>query len=167
MMKPKKQRARRLKQTSAWVVSADMGYGHQRAVFPLKDISEGAFITVGKNDGSSAKEQRSWKRLLHTYESFSRARSIPIVGKPIFAMFDALAHIPEFYPIRNLSRRTFQVDLLETTIKNGLCTGMMEEISTKQLPLITSYFAASIAADMHGTNRSIALFVMQTLTGYG
>jgi hypothetical protein len=150
MMKPKKQRSKRSKHVSAWVVSADMGYGHQRAVFPLKDISEGEFITVGKNDGSSAKEQRSWKRLLHTYESFSRARSIPFVGKPIFAMFDALAHIPEFYPIRNLSRSTFQVDLLETTIKNGLCTGMMEKISTKQLPLITSYFAASIAADMHG-----------------
>jgi hypothetical protein len=150
MMKSKVQRARRLKRISAWVVSADMGYGHQRAVFPLKDIAEGGFITVGKNDGSNTKEQKSWKRLLNTYESISRARGIPFVGKLIFATFDTLAHIPDFYPIRNLSRSTFQVDLLETTIKNGLCNGMMEKISTKQLPLITSYFAASIAADMHG-----------------
>ena len=150
MMKPKQQRAKRLKHISAWVVSADMGYGHQRAVIPLKDISEGGLITVGKNDGSSAKEHKSWKRLLNTYESFSRARGIPFIGKPIFAMFDTLAHIPEFYPIRNLSRSTYQVDLLETSIKNGLCDGMMKKISAKQLPLITSYFAASIAADMHG-----------------
>jgi hypothetical protein len=150
MVKSKKQHSKRMKHTSAWVVSANMGYGHQRAVFPLKDISQGGFITVGRNDGSSAKEQKSWKRLLNTYESISRARGIPFVGKPIFAMFDTLAHIPEFYPIRNLSRSTFQVDLLETTIKNGLCNGMMEKISTKPLPLITSYFAASIAADMHG-----------------
>jgi len=150
MMKPKRQRAKRLKHISAWVVSADMGYGHQRAVFPLKDISKEGFITVGKNDGSNTKEQKSWKRLVNAYESFSRSRGIPLVGKPIFAMFDALMHIPEFYPIRNLSRSTYQVDLLETSIKNGLCNGMMETISTKQLPLITSYFAASIAADMHG-----------------
>jgi len=150
MAKPRQQLARRLKTISAWIVAADMGYGHQRAVFPLKNISEEGLITIGKNDGSNTKEQKSWKRLLNTYEFFSRTRSIPFVGKPIFAMFDALMHIPDFYPIRNLSRSTYQVDLLETSIKNGLCNGMMERISTKQLPLITSYFAASIAADMRG-----------------
>jgi hypothetical protein len=149
-MKSKKRPAKRLKTLSAWVVSADMGYGHQRAVFPLKEIAEGELITVGKNDGSTAKEKRSWKRLLEVYESFSRARGVPLVGKPIFAMFDTMMHIPEFYPIRNLSRSTYQVDLLERNLKNGLCDGLMEKISTKPLPLITSYFAPAIAADMHG-----------------
>jgi hypothetical protein len=149
-MKSKKQRAKRLKISSAWVVSADMGYGHQRAVFPLKDIAKEGLITIGKNDGSDTKEKKSWKRLLNTYESFSRSRGIPLIGKLIFAMFDALMHIPEFYPIRNLSRSTYQVDLLEASINSGLCNGMMQKISTKQLPLITSYFAPSIAADMHG-----------------
>jgi len=150
MMKTNKQRVRRLKHISAWVVSADMGYGHQRAVFPLKGIAKDGFITVGKNDGSTAKEQKSWKRLLNAYESFSRSRGIPFVGKPIFAMIDALMHIPKFYPIRNLSRSTYQVDLLETSINSGLCQGLMGKISTGQLPLITSYFAPSIAADMRG-----------------
>jgi hypothetical protein len=149
-MKSKKQRTKHLKSISAWVVSADMGYGHQRAVFPLKDISEEGIITAGKNDGSSAKGKKSWKRLLNVYESFSRARGIPWVGKPIFAIFDTLMHIPEFYPIRNLSRSTYQVDLLDRNIKNGLCNGMMEKISTKQLPLVTSFYAPAIAADMHG-----------------
>jgi hypothetical protein len=150
MIKPTKQRVRRPKHISAWVVSADMGYGHQRAVFPLKDICHEGFITVGKNDGSNTKEQRLWKRLLNAYESFSRSRGIPLVGKPIFAMIDAVMHIPEFYPIRNLSRSTYQVDFLESSIKNGLCNGMMQRISTKELPLVTSYFAPAIAADMNG-----------------
>jgi hypothetical protein len=149
-MKSKKQRAKESKHISAWVVSANMGYGHQRAVFPLKDIAREGLITIGKNDGSSEKEKKSWKRLLNTYESFSRSRGIPLIGKFIFAMFDRLMHIPEFYPIRNLSRSTYQVDLLETSIKNGLCNGMMQKISRKQLPLITSYFAPSIAADRQG-----------------
>ena len=150
MVRSKKQRPGRLKHLSAWVVSADMGYGHQRAVFPLKDIAKDGLITVGRNDGSSKKEQKSWKRLLNTYESLSRSRGIPFIGKPIFAMFDALMHIPEFYPIRNLSRSTYQVNMLEASINNGLCDGIMQKISTKQLPLITSYFAPSIAADMRG-----------------
>jgi len=134
----------------AWVVSADMGYGHQRAVFPLKDIAEDGLITVGKNDNSTEKEKKQWTRLLHVYESFSRARGIPVIGKPIFAMLDALLHIPSFYPIRNMSHSTYQVDMLENNIKNGLCTGMMERISAKPLPLVTSFYAPAVAADMKG-----------------
>ncbi len=134
----------------AWIVSADMGYGHQRAVFPLNGIAEEGLITVGKNDNSSPKEKKQWKRLLDVYETFSRARGIPVVGKPIFAMLDALMHIPSFYPIRNLSHSTFQVDLLEKNIANGLCTGMLEKISAKQLPLVTSFYAPAIAADTKG-----------------
>lgn len=134
----------------AWVVSADMGYGHQRAVFPLKEIAEEGLITVGKNDNSSEREKKQWTRLLNVYESFSRARGIPVIGKPIFAMLDTLMHIPSFYPIRNLSHSTYQVDLLENNIKNGICTGMLEKISAKQLPLITSFYAPAIAADMKG-----------------
>ena len=33
----------------AWVVSADMGYGHQRAVYPLKNIAEDGMITCYPN----------------------------------------------------------------------------------------------------------------------
>ena len=28
-------------QSKAWVVAVDMGYGHQRAAYPLKDIAYG------------------------------------------------------------------------------------------------------------------------------
>ncbi len=141
---------KKLKTTNAWVVSADMGYGHQRAVFPLHFIAQDGLITVGKNDNSSQKEKKQWARLLNVYESFSRARGIPLIGKPIFGLLDTLMHIPSFYPIRNLSSSTYQVDLLETNIKNGLCQGMLEKIRTNELPLVTSFYAPAIAADIHG-----------------
>ncbi len=134
----------------AWIVSADMGYGHQRAVFPLKHVAEEGLITVGRNDDSTEKEKKQWVRLLNLYESFSRARGIPIIGKPIFALLDAVMHIPDFYPIRNLSRSTYQVDLLEKNIAAGLCTGMLKKISSRQLPLVTSFYAPAIAADLNG-----------------
>lgn len=134
----------------AWVVSADMGYGHQRAVYPLRDIAEEDIITVGSSEAVSKVEQKLWKRLLNAYEFFSRAKGIPIVGPPLFSMLDALMHIPSFYPMRNLSNTTFQVNLLESTIEKGLCKGMLEKISTKVLPLITSFYASAIAADKKG-----------------
>jgi hypothetical protein len=134
----------------AWVVSADMGYGHQRAVYPLRDIAEEDIITVGSSEALSKAEQKLWKRLLNAYEFFSRAKGIPIVGPPLFSMLDALMHIPSFYPMRNLSNTTFQVNLLESTIEKGLCKGMLEKISTKVLPLVTSFYASAIAADKNG-----------------
>jgi hypothetical protein len=134
----------------AWVVSADMGYGHQRAVYPLKDIAEEGIINVGSSGAVSKAEKKLWKRLLNAYEFFSRAKGIPIIGPPLFSMLDTLMHIPSFYPLRNLSNTTFQVNLLESTIEKGLCKGMLEKISSKILPLVTSFYASAIAADKKG-----------------
>lgn len=97
----------------AWIVSADMGYGHQRAVYPLKDIAEEGIITSGSSEEVSKAEKKLWKRLLNAYEFFSRAKGFPVIGSPLFSMLDTLMHIPSFYPLRNLSKTTFQVNLLE------------------------------------------------------
>lgn len=137
----------------AWVVSADMGYGHQRAVYPLRDIAEEGIITVGSSEAVSKSEKKLWKRLLNAYEFFSRAKGFPIVGPPLFLMLDTLMHIPSFYPLRNLSNTTFQVNLLESTIEKGLCKGMLEKISTKVIPLVTSFYASAIAADKKGFHK--------------
>ena len=137
----------------AWVVSADMGYGHKRAVHPLREIAEGGIISVGENDAASPMERKLWHRLLRMYESFSRAWSIPVVGRYIFGILDAFLRIPTLYPLRNLSHTTFQVELLESFIRKGLCEGMLERIKGKNLPLVTSFYAPAIAADKHGTEK--------------
>jgi hypothetical protein len=147
-----------VKQKSAaktWVVSADMGYGHHRAVYPLRGIAEGGVITVGVNDATSSKERRLWRRILGIYGFFSRARGIPVIGKPVFGILERLLHIPSFYPLRDLSKSTFQVNLLESYVKKGLCSGMLERIRTKRLPLVTSFYAPAIAADKYGIKYEI------------
>ncbi|HPN37302.1 MAG TPA: hypothetical protein PL041_02785 [Melioribacteraceae bacterium] len=140
------------KSVKAFVVTADMGYGHQRGVHPLIDIAEGGIITVGQNDNSNADEIKLWKQLLDGYEFFSRARSIPIIGKYLFGILDVMLHIPSYYPIRDLSDSTMQVETLQKFIKNGLCKGMMNKISNNNLPLVTSFYAPAIAADVKGYN---------------
>ncbi|MCW8822675.1 MAG: hypothetical protein OQK63_01230, partial [Ignavibacteriaceae bacterium] len=137
----------------AWVVSADMGYGHQRAVYPLRDIAEEGIITVGSSEAVSKSEKKLWKRLLNAYEFFSRAKGFPVIGPPLFSMLDSLMRIPSFYPMRNLSNSTFQVNLLESLIEKGLCKGMLDKTSTKILPLVTSFYASAIAADKNGFNK--------------
>ncbi len=134
----------------AWVVSANMGYGHMRAVHPLKEIAEDDIILAGANDSISSSEKRLWARMIRVYEFLSRAKGIPFIGSTVFNILDSFLRIPSFYPMRNLSNRTFQVNLLESSIKQGLCSGMLRKIHTKHLPLLTSFFAPAIAADMDG-----------------
>ncbi len=134
----------------AWLVAADMGYGHLRAAYPLRDIAEGEVVLVGNNDSASVVEKKLWSQLLSIYALMSRARSIPLIGKSLFLFAETLLHIPSFYPIRNLSSSTFQVVLLNSFIKRGLCSGVLQEISAKDLPVVTSFYATAIAADMRG-----------------
>ncbi len=138
---------------TAWVVSTDMGYGHLRAVHPFREIAEDGIINMGESRVSSERERRQLRRVLRAYEMFSRARGIPVFGKPLFFLLDSMLRIPSFYPIRNLSQPTFQVDLLASTIKKGLGDGVLSRIRTKYLPLLTSFYAPAIAADMSGYDR--------------
>lgn len=133
-----------------WLVSADMGYGHHRAVQPLRPVARNGIITVGRDGAGSGPERRLWRRLLGVYESFSRARGIPLIGKPLFAVLDSFLQIPSFYPIRDLSRSTFQVDLLASSIRQGLCSSLIGRIRSDPAPLVTSFYAPAVAADMAG-----------------
>ncbi len=136
----------------AWIVTANMGYGHQRAVYPLKNIAEDNIFTMGENETTSKNEEILWKRVLGAYEFMSRAKSIPVVGSSFFNLLDTFVKIPSFYPIRDLSNSTFQVDLLRSNIDKGLCDDMLNIISTKELPVVTSFYASAIAADLKATN---------------
>lgn len=137
----------------AWVVTVDMGLGHQRATHPLMDIAEGGILAVGSTQASDPSEKKQWDRMRAMYEFLSRVRSTPIIGKPLFSMLDALQSIPSFYPIRDMSNPSFQVKLLDRMIERGLCRGMLQRIQEKPLPLVTSYFAPAIAAEKAGYRR--------------
>jgi hypothetical protein len=135
---------------NAWVVTVDMGLGHQRATYPLASVAEGGIIPVGDAETCSAEESRLWRRVRSAYETISRCKSLPLIGSTLFSLMDRLLSIPSYYPVRDLSAPDFQVKLLETLIDRGLCRGMLERIRSKPLPLITSYLASAVAADRAG-----------------
>jgi len=137
----------------SWIAAADMGYGHQRAVYPLRGLAEDGIITVGSTASVSDTERKLWQRMTGAYEFFSRAKGLPVFGPHLFSILDSMLKIPSFYPMRNLSNTTFQVNLLESLVDKGLCDGMLEITSTKNIPIITSFYASAIAADRKGCNK--------------
>jgi hypothetical protein len=137
----------------AWVVTADMGLGHQRAAYPLRDVAEGGLMTLGRAENTSPAEHKTWERLRRSYEFLSRTKSWPLIGNAVFGLLDRLQNIPPFYPIRDMSSSTFQVRWLHGLIESGMCQGMMEKIRTRPLPLVTTFYAPAIAADAAGYGR--------------
>jgi len=158
---PRTAQARKSKPTAAlrkvdiraWVATADMGLGHQRAAYPLRDIAEGGLITLGKAENNSNGEAKLWERLRRSYEFLSRTKSWPVIGNAVFGILDRLQNIPPFYPMRDLSHPSFQVKWLKNLINSGMCAGLLEKMKQKPLPLVTSFYAPAIAADMAGFSR--------------
>jgi hypothetical protein len=135
------------------VATADMGLGHQRAAYPLRDIAEEGLITLGRSGSTPTGEQKLWERLRKSYEFLSRTKSWPIIGNAVFGILDKLQNIPPFYPIRDLSYPSFQVNWLKNLINSGLCGDLLKRMREKPLPLVTTFYAPAIAADMAGFGR--------------
>lgn len=75
-----------------WVASAGMGYGHQCAVFPFRTLAHTGILNAGDTADISASERKRWKTYLRLYETFSRAKAIPLVGKHLFGMLGQSVH---------------------------------------------------------------------------
>lgn len=134
----------------AWVITADMGLGHQRATDPFRDIAEGGLLIAGSAQTSDPKEQRLWNRTRNAYEFLSRVLELPVIGRPLFGLLDELQRISPFYPRRDLSRPTYQVKLASSLIRRGLGRELVARIREKPLPVLTSFMAPALAADRAG-----------------
>jgi hypothetical protein len=134
-----------------WLVSADMGYGHQRAIYPLKSLSRGgSILNANISPEASLKERRFWKEILTTYEFMSKAGKLPVIGGLLSKILDNLLYIPNYYPFKDRSKSTVQVKYLKLSIRQGLCDGFLKQIKEPDLPVITSFYAPAIAAEMAG-----------------
>ncbi len=131
----------------AWVVTADMGLGHQRAAHALAHLAQDGVLTAGSPDVTDPDEARFWRRLTWSYEFLSRAREIPLVGKPVFGLLDAMLAIPPFYPLRDLSHPSPNNHIVDHLIRQGLGRSLLERLHTCTLPVITTFYAPALVAD--------------------
>ncbi|MGE5176374.1 MAG: DUF6938 domain-containing protein, partial [Hyphomicrobiales bacterium] len=134
----------------AWVVTADMGLGHQRAAHSLGHIAEGGVLTAGSPDTTPPDEARFWHRMLWTYDTLSRVKDVPVVGGSLFSVLDGMLHIPPFYPLRDLSNPGPNNHIMDYFIDHGLGRGLVEHLRTNQLPVVSTFYAPSLIADHAG-----------------
>lgn len=146
------------KEHSAWIVAVDMGYGHQRAAYPLRFLSPtGKVINANNYEGISKKEFNSWKAVRRTYEFFSRLSNVPVVGGFLFGLMDKFQEVPPFYPHRDLSKPNLQIRQTYYFVKKGLGKDLITMLNTKNIPLITTFFTAAFMAEVHGFKNEIYL----------
>jgi hypothetical protein len=137
-------------EAKAWVVSANMGLGHQRAAYPLESMAEGGVLTANSPENTDSGEARLWNSLEASYEFISRSREIPGIGPVLFGLMNSMFRIPPFYPLRDLSKPSPNNHLIDYLIKRGLCKTLINKISKYPLPLISTFYAPALAADYYG-----------------
>ncbi len=132
----------------AWVVSADMGFGHQRAAHGLAHLAEGGILTAGSPEITAPDEVRFWRRLTGSYEFLSRTKSVPVVGGVLFGLLDSVLTIPPFYPLRDLSHPSPGNHIVDRLIRQGLGRSLLQRIRTVDLPVIGTFYAQCHAVDL-------------------
>jgi hypothetical protein len=133
----------------AWVVTVDMGYGHERASNALTDLAYDDVIVANNYRGIPESDKKLWKQTRVLYEAFSRFKSVPIIGPMAWDFFDSFQEIQPFYPRRDLSKPSMQVLQMYRLIeKEGLGRDLVETLRNKRkLPLVCTFFLPAFAAD--------------------
>ena len=133
----------------AWVVAVDMGYGHQRAAYPLKDLDHQEVINANTYKGIPEKDRKIWQSSRSAYEAFSRFKNVPIIGPIVWNIFDSFQSIDPFYPRRNLTRPSIQLKQTYRMIKkNQWGKHLIETLGKDPRPFITTFFIPAFMAEI-------------------
>jgi len=136
----------------AWIITVDMGYGHQRASYPLRHLSPtGKVIAANNYAGIPKKDKAYWGSSRKFYEFVSRLTALPLIGQKIFDLYDKLQSIPPFYPKRDLSKPTIQISQMYRLIRKGWGKHLVDYLNNKNsdIPLITTFFVPAFMAEEH------------------
>ncbi len=134
----------------AWVVTVDMGYGHQRASYPLRFLAKGKVISANSYPGIPESDKGLWVNGRSFYEFISRFKKVPIIGERAFDLFDQLQAIPAFYPKRDLSKPNLQLKEVYKLLKNNNWgRHLMIKLAKENLPIVTTFFITAMMAEYY------------------
>jgi len=136
------------KQQKVWIVAVDMGYGHQRTAYPLKDIAfAGRVINANSYQGIPEKDKKLWHRTRSLYEFISRFKDVPIFGTAAFFILNRFQKILDYYPKRDLSRPNFTLKNIIRLIKLGWGWDLIERLKKNPVPIISTFFTPAFMAE--------------------
>jgi len=130
-----------------WVISVNMGYGHQRTAEPLRDLGE--IINANDYEGIPKKDKTIWQSMQQFYGFISRFSRIPLIGKATFSIYDRFQKIFSFYPKREISEPNFILKQIYSLFKKGWGRDLIENCKLKieNLPLISTFFIPAFMAE--------------------
>lgn len=141
----------------AFVISANMGYGHQRTAYPLRDLAfEGKIIQANDYEGMPRSDRRVWEASRKFYEFISNFKRIPIIGSFSFSLYNKFQRIFEFYPKRDLSQPNFALKRFYSILKRGWGKHLIEKFKIQNsrfkinLPVIATFPTPAFMAEFCG-----------------
>jgi len=152
-----------MSEKKAWVVAVDMGYGHQRAAYPLRHLSPTGKVVIANNyQGIPPKDFNIWHNSEKIYGFISRLINIPLVGTKLFNLYDQLQTIKNFYPRRDLSKPSLQLRGMYRLIARGWGKDLVNYLNTQNIPLITTFFTVAFMAEEHKFKNDIYIVICDT-----
>ncbi len=134
----------------AWIISVNMGYGHQRTAYPLRSLApEGKVINANDYQEIPEKDKRIWETIRGGYEFISNFYRVPLIGRVTFSAFDRFQRILNFYPKRDLSKSNFTLKQTYSLFKKGWGKHLIESLKAKNanLPIISTFFTPAFMAE--------------------
>lgn len=136
------------KQTKAWVIAADMGYGHQRTAHPLRDIAFGGkVINANSYSGIPTRDKNFWRQTRALYEFISRFKKVPLLGSFLFSILNRFQKILTYYPKRDLSMPGLSLKNIFYFIKRGWGRDLIMRLKKNPLPFISTFFMTAFMAE--------------------
>lgn len=144
------------------VVAIDMGYGHMRAAAALGDALGQPVLACDQPPLADALDIKRWRRWRHTYEWLTRSSATPL-GAPLRPLVRMMTAIDPVEPGRDLTGAGWAVRrLTRFARRRGLGARLVELLRATRAPLVTTYFAPAILADL-AEHEPIYLVVTDTV----
>jgi hypothetical protein len=136
-----------------WLASINMGYGHQRTAFALRDLAMGG-KNINANDyqGIPQNDRNVWEFSRKFYEAVSGFKRFPVLGNFVFSLMDYFQRILSFYPKRDLSGPTSQLKQNFNLIEKGWGKDLIDKLKAQNpnLPFVSTFFTPAFMAEYFG-----------------
>jgi hypothetical protein len=128
-----------------------MGYGHLRAAAPLADALGVPMLRIDLPPLGDARDARLWWRTRAMYEPLTRWSQAGLLGAPLRALLGRITAIPEGNG--DLSAPTAGTRWMERAARGGAGRALAEHLRRSGAPLLSTFYAAPILAELHGAER--------------
>ncbi|HTO98849.1 MAG TPA: hypothetical protein VMK66_17485 [Myxococcales bacterium] len=133
------------------VAAIDMGYGHLRPATALADQLGAEVRSMDAPPLGEARDREFWDGVRRFYEPLTRFSQLPGLGPPARALLNAITAIPP--PAQDLSAPTQGTRWLLRAARSGVGRRLAEHLEETGAPLLTTFYAAAVLAEIHGARR--------------